>query len=783
MEALSRGVTPPLDPDAAHTVSDFLDYTEHLPSDLTRSLKLIGKLDESYLNATGKVHDLSEQYGALPNGYDPSKAGNQAQDLRCEISHNLDHAISCRESSYGEASRLYEMVDRHYARLTNIISKLHALPKPPSRDPTPVPRSPQATRQATTPRITLRLDGARAAAASGHKHPLHAHKRYRSRRVIVPGEVLPPPNPDDSAITDSEPESIPPSPLPMPTSRVGGSRKPIRIRPPKIPKVPRLKVPKTPRPPRPPGAVGTNVHSAVAGISTSNALSLLTPPPEDAKAGSRHAPWMRLTEWEMAKLRKRMKKNAIWTPSETMIRRELSIAGRGPDNYRKARAQAEANGEDFLDEDNIASAQPGKPLLPGEISADSLGLAETNLENRGMKLNEAKKMKREVLAKERAAELESEAQKLGSLGSTFKQLFSKPSGQDLGSPVLPVSPIKLKTVPKEKATSKEKAKDSSKNTANKRKRGETPRMDASPEAVGKPIPASEHPPSPKKRKVESSHAAPSTAPPTVTTKTVTTTVPLAAPAPSPKKPSRPTTPALPSMPAPEKPKPNTASKVTASSSRPRRVSLTLKGPAEPAPDPVHTTRGTATRASSRRSSMTGPPSATLPSESTRRKSATPAPPASPATVVTAAGRRSKRPAPGPLVESHEGGAAISVGRRQHAPSRRIGINARKVTQDSASKDKDASTKVEEVVMMEEIDPNEPRYCLCGDVSYGEMVACENPNVSSYNSFLGRCCQNKANIPTQCEKEWFHFPCVGLTESPPRRSKWYCPECRPKFNKK
>lgn len=27
-----------------------------------------------------------------------------------------------------------------------------------------------------------------------------------------------------------------------------------------------------------------------------------------------------------------------------------------------------------------------------------------------------------------------------------------------------------------------------------------------------------------------------------------------------------------------------------------------------------------------------------------------------------------------------------------------------------------------------VDPNEPTYCLCNNVSYGEMVACDNPNV-------------------------------------------------------
>lgn len=27
------------------------------------------------------------------------------------------------------------------------------------------------------------------------------------------------------------------------------------------------------------------------------------------------------------------------------------------------------------------------------------------------------------------------------------------------------------------------------------------------------------------------------------------------------------------------------------------------------------------------------------------------------------------------------------------------------------------------------DPNEPRYCLCNQVSYGDMVACDNEEVS------------------------------------------------------
>jgi hypothetical protein len=32
------------------------------------------------------------------------------------------------------------------------------------------------------------------------------------------------------------------------------------------------------------------------------------------------------------------------------------------------------------------------------------------------------------------------------------------------------------------------------------------------------------------------------------------------------------------------------------------------------------------------------------------------------------------------------------------------------------------------------DPNEPRYCICNQVSYGDMVACDNEDVSISFSF-------------------------------------------------
>lgn len=59
-----------------------------------------------------------------------------------------------------------------------------------------------------------------------------------------------------------------------------------------------------------------------------------------------------------------------------------------------------------------------------------------------------------------------------------------------------------------------------------------------------------------------------------------------------------------------------------------------------------------------------------------------------------------------------------------------------------------------------VDPNEPTYCLCHQVSYGEMIGCDN---------------------SDCTIEWFHFSCVNLTSKP--KGKWYCPLCTDEKKKK
>ena len=761
-----------VDPDAQATVTDFLDYTEYLPSDLTRSLTLVGKLEDSYLSSTNRIHEVLSAYGNIQRA-DTNKQWTP-QELRKEISYYLDYALNARESAHAESSRLYEEVDRHYNRLASVKLKLLALPKPPSRDPSPVPlqHSPQANRArlgrdeeaggTQPPRITLRLDNARSSTNALRYHGANNRPRPRVRKVTVPGEVLPPPNPDSPpSFTDSDWESSPPSPIPMPTSRVGAparsrSIKPHQIKVPKVSKPPKLKVPKTPRPPRPPrppGAMGTNVHSAVAGISTSNALSLLTPPPLDAKPGSVHAPWLRLTEWEMARLRKRMKKNAIWTPSETMIRRELSDAHRGPENYMKARNKATETGEELLDCDGIANMNTSKQLLPGEIRADSLG-TESKLSNKGMKLNQAKKLKKEILAREQAKlaarEAEEAARRLGDLGSSFKSLFTKPHEPPLGSASSSsFTPISEKTSAKPKKRKHE---------------ASVPMQDTQLSAqLHSEIVLSPTKTSTKKRKTTQLNT-------TVTT--TTTTIPLAAPAPSPIKISNP---------VPQPASPTGSRKPTAAAARSRRPSLTLRGPA-PISEKDNDSPRPVSRQESRHASA-APAAESMTREQLRRKSTTPAP----IPVATAASRRSKRPAPGPVTNSQDGGAAVSVGRRKNAPRKRgtaAAANAAKKAAEGSAKEKEEEGKLEEEAAGEEIDPDEPRYCLCGDVSFGTMIGCENPDVSPIRTSLS--CYYTWRVlmsMLQCEKEWFHLDCVGLQEPPGRRVKWYCPDCKTKLGKK
>jgi hypothetical protein len=706
--------------------------TEYLPSDLIRSLTLIRKLDDSYLQSTTDLHELTKEYGSLPS--QPVENRSDPKVLRARISHFLNRAIGARESSYAEASRLYDVVDRHFNRLTSIISKLQALPLPPSRDPTPAPqpvKSPQTNRgrgrktdvDATTgPRITLRLDGARTGPGPGRPLGTISRLKSRNRRITIPGEVLPPPNPDSPPpSTESDWESEPRSPVPIPTSRVGvpsrSRGKPGRVKIPKLPKPDRIKIPKGQRGRRPAGAMGTNAHSSVAGISSSNALALLNPPPENAVAGSEDAPWLKLTPYELARLRKRMKKNAVWQPSDTMIARELKSLGRGVEAWRAAKAKADAAGEPFPSGDGVtiegadgggAGSGGKKPLAEGEIRPDALGIDEVQLSNRGMKLNQAKKMKKEAMARaaaeEAAAQAELAAKRLADAGRGFRGIFAE-SNNDMDESVTVGGTLKEKEAEKPKMNRKKRPEEATKPMID----AETIKSEADPQAAK----------SSRKRRRE-------TPAPITTSITSTTTVPLAAPGPS--SASTTGTPVLPLSPSQPK-------NATSNQSHRRQTSVTTAPTSPPPPPSRPRSRGVAASAE--------PPTTASSIGKDRPRRASTASVAATPQPVSIRRRRGKLPAPGPVTASGDGGTTLSVGKRKAAPRKRAGKKP-KSPEDEKIEDKGGLGA--EVVGDEEedmeIDPNEPTYCLCDRVSFGLMVMCENGDVSVLSywlEYLGQTC--------------------------------------------
>ncbi|KAI1437704.1 hypothetical protein GGR50DRAFT_685731 [Xylaria sp. CBS 124048] len=781
------------DPDASATVTDFLDFTEHLPADITRSLTLIAQLDDSYLNASASVNELTTTWGKLP-ALPPSERVDSVQ-LRSAISDKLNYALNARAYAHAEACRMQEIIGKHHNRIQTILHKLRTML---SNFPTieeqalksPVnPKSPHVTRG---PKINLRVDN------NGEKS--------RPQRIIVPGEVLGPHEIDfniysDSTGDSSEDESSDSSPR-----RLG--REATRI---KLVKGHKQRTLKSSRQAR------NGRESGQPSVSTSTALAKLKPPPEDAVPGSVDAPWLQLTQYELARLRKRMKKNAQWIPSDTMIARELKNLGRGIEAFREAEKKAEEEGQPFDPSlpAQVMDSDSGVPHPPeGAISADALTADEVQLSNRGMKLNEAKKLKRETLARMAAEEAEESARKMEEAARIFMTHDGSPS-------------VAGSSNDKSQEAAQGHGKASKKSKAKKRKR-ESLSESPTPE---KP-PGAENPPASQASSLPSTQ---SEKPPTKRTKTET---PIPPPQLTPRPPSAPPPPATLTtgasvlvetpVPVPHLGRTSITSKTpvpfpipitgpsdssivtvrtTASSGQTSPVppsTITTSVPTKPpadlsAPPPIKTSttpilpptrdlpkRETRQNTQSAAANVKQPNSRgntptpapilepqVLPAPARRPpsrggKAASQEPPQifaadrprrtstarnTPAPEIRQASKRAKRPAPG-VVTTNSGGTS-AIGKRKAAP--------RKKARGSTKKEKGASQQPEleaEVEVDDDgnvIDPDEPRYCQCNRVSFGTMIQCDNVD--------------------NCEKEWFHLECVGLTEIPARTTKWYCPQCR------
>jgi len=129
-------------------------------------------------------------------------------------------------------------------------------------------------------------------------------------------------------------------------------------------------------------------------------------------------------------------------------------------------------------------------------------------------------------------------------------------------------------------------------------------------------------------------------------------------------------------------------------------------------------------------------------------------PAQHAALPTRTSKRAKPPPKGDVSSVEDGAKTVtSVKRATGSKGKKKGAPAAV----AAAKGAAGKAPAMELEVLEEIDPNEPRYCICDDVSFGEMIKCDG----------------------NCEREWFHLECLNMTTAdiPARRVKWFCPDCR------
>lgn len=721
------------DPDAPATVTDFLEFTEHLPADMMRSLTLIGKLDHSYADASVRLHDLTRLWGQLPALPADHKPGSMK--LRGDISEELNKVLTTRVYGHAEALRMADNVNRHVNRLKLIHAKLRMMlenypAEDEPRSPVIHPKSPQATRANKRP------------PTGGEKG-----RRPRVPRITVPGEVLAPYDvgydtysgeSDSSEDEDDEDDIIAPGRRRTPGPPTGSSkprgRKPAAERPPKIPKLKKA-----------PRASQGSSTAAKPALGIPSFTTPLKPPPEDAVPGSDDAPWLQLTQWELSKLRKRMKKNSAWIPSDTMINRELKHLGRGYDGWASAKKKAEEEGVPFeptLPRPIVDDTTGSEHLPMGAVSMDSAIKAEDRtLTNRGHELNKAKKLKKDRLSDQAAKEAEDSARRFALLARNFEVSFQQP----------------------QPSSSSQAAAKNTKRQQKKRKRDSVSEADAEkPDAAGlkrskteTPVPIPPHINLPRHTSALPNQMTPggtqaplSTTPvpipipgsdqsimvgakfsfavspsPSADAGIITTTiVPTKAPADDSSSSKKSNAPILP--PTRETRSRDTRAKDKAPAPPPIKTSGSA-GNTPSATTPVETSRRPSSRGQDNGQQKQG-----LAAERPRRASTarnTPAPEPS----LRQASKRTKRPIPGTISRTNSGGNNSAITKRKAAPKkskRGAGVGPQKRAE--------AETEIEVDEEGNVIDPNEARYCFCNRVSFGTMVMCENAESVSERSRPG-----------------------------------------------
>ncbi|KAF3928870.1 hypothetical protein ABW20_dc0106378 [Dactylellina cionopaga] len=369
-------LSPEMNPDAYSVVSEYIDYTEYLHCDITRSLGLINKLDRDYGLCATAVHEVASDYCALAEGNSlldstPAASLERVKDLRRGIANPLNSGLVGREESVAEAIRLYETVDRHFNRLSDIIRHLQKINVVPRPDLVPeTTKIGGSTQSDSQMRITLRLDGQRRASLLSPS-TRHAHVRSSATPIRMPNAAR---KRTVTRVLDEKAKS-------NLSSRKGNDVK-----------------------------LGNNPQNLQQLVLDSSSESDWDDPPNpqpvisdaDRKSSithrfteqGEHLPWFELQPQELAILRKRMKKNSSWQPSDAMMLKQLEMLGRGVRGFRKWARRTGQSKEDIE-----------RVLEGGDNSTGGLaiGALKRSQDNKGMRLNVMKRAKREREKAEAAA--------------------------------------------------------------------------------------------------------------------------------------------------------------------------------------------------------------------------------------------------------------------------------------------------------------------------------------------------------------------------------------------
>jgi hypothetical protein len=119
------------------------------------------------------------------------------------------------------------------------------------------------------------------------------------------------------------------------------------------------------------------------------------------------------------------------------------------------------------------------------------------------------------------------------------------------------------------------------------------------------------------------------------------------------------------------------------------------------------------------------------------------------TITTKSGRASKPSTPAipsfpePLRSRSSRTALETTSSNKRSHKKGAGAAAQLLAQQNTEAD-DSASNIQDDDEEADVDADEPTYCYCNGVSYGEMVGCDADG---------------------CEREWFHLDCVGLKVAP------------------